>query len=42
MAQYTPDGTLLEVLDESKQEAEQQNPSGTLQRDGDCWGTGNG
>ena len=42
MAQYTPDGTLLEVLDEGKQETEQQKPNGTPQREGDCGGTGNG
>ena len=42
MAQYTPDGTLLEVLDEGKGGEEQQNPDGTLQREGDRGGAGNG
>ena len=32
MAQYTPDGTSLEVLDEAKGEEEQQNPNSTPQR----------
>ena len=42
MAQYTPDGTLLEVLDQGKGGEEQQNPSGAPQREGDSGGAGNG
>ena len=42
MAQYAPDGTLLEVLDEGEGEEEQQNPDGALQTEGDCGGAGNG
>ena len=41
MAQYTPDSTLLEVLDKGEGGEEQQNSDGTLQREGDCGGTGN-
>ena len=41
MAQYAPDGMLLEVLDKCKGEAKQQNPDGTLQREGDHGGAGN-
>ena len=37
MAQYTPNSTLLEVLDEGEGE-EQQNPDGTPQREGDHGG----
>ena len=41
MAQYTPDGMLLKVLDEGEGGEEQQNPNGAPQR-GDHGGAGNG
>ena len=43
MAQYAPDGTLLEVLDEGEEGEEQQNPESALQgEEEDCGGAGNG
>ena len=42
MAQYAPDGTLLEVLDEGEEGEEQQNPKGTPPGEGDHGGAGNG
>ena len=41
MAQYTPNNTLLEVLDEGEGGEEWQNPDGTPQREGDHGGVGN-
>ena len=43
MAQYTPDDTLLEVLDEGNEGDGQQTPEGALQGgEDDCGGAGNG